>query len=80
MEDGKSYYDARSIAHNLNNFFVNVGNRQGDSIVPTISPLNFLKHRIPNSVLFEETSPYEIFSLIAELSSKKSSGPDDISA
>ena len=80
MIDGKRYYDALSITQNLNNFFVNVGNKQCASIAPTISPLNFLTHRIPNSEVFEETSPYEIFSLIARLSSKKSDGPDDISA
>ena len=80
MIDGKRYYDAQSIAQNLNNFFVSVGSRQCDSIVPTVSPLSFLKHRISNSVVFEETSPHEIFSLIARLSSKKSSDPDDISA
>ena len=80
MIDGKRYYDAQSIAQNLNNFFVNVGNKQCALIEPTISPLNLLTHRNPNSVVLEETSPYKIFSLIAGLSSKKSSGPDDISA
>ena len=75
-----SISDPNQIANEFCKFFTNIGPEYASAIPTAQKPYDqHLKNRIPNSIFFAPTDPYEILNIITTLKNKKSCGHDNIS-
>ena len=76
--DDKQIENAFQKAEHFNNFFSNIGHKLAAKIPAQDLNLSQVKN-LGNSMYFYEVTEFEVFNLIANLATKKSSGFDGIS-
>ena len=78
--DGKLISDSKDISNAFANHFSNVGINMSEKIATTNQHYNeTLLKNLPNSIVFEDTTPEEILTKIRSLKNRKSSGNGNIS-
>ena len=77
--DGKLITDSKDISNAFAHHFSNVGINMSEKIATTNQHYNeTLLKNLPNSIVFEDTTPEEILTEIRSLNNRKSSGNDNI--
>ena len=77
--DGKRFETPQQITEIMNTYFSEVGSNLAKQVHNTkITYKHFMKNRISNSMVLEDTCPEEISLIISSLDSNKAAGPYDI--
>ena len=77
--DGKLITDSKDISNAFAHHFSNVGINMSEKMATTNQHYNeTLLKNLPNSIVFEDTTPEEILTEIRSLNNRKSSGNDNI--
>jgi len=78
--NNQAVVDKEEIANTLNNFFVNIGGELSKHMPTSNEYKKFLDHENHNSMFLQAVTETELTKEISKLNSKKSCGPDGITA
>ena len=71
--DNKCYIDKASIAHQLNNYYLNIGRKLADKLPRTdVDPTNYITRSFQKSFMFRGICTQEVYDAITNINLQKS--------